>query len=185
MSRMITAAHCLLLLLPGLPLAAQTEEVTLKIETTDRYQRRNQRILTGTLLDPQEQCISIRTDRKVERCIPVDSVKKVSVAVGRRRNMGRAALAGGAVGAVLGALLGAVAASPCEDTGVFSVQVACGPESGALIGGFGGLVIGASIGGLSAAISSPSPIWRDADPKTFTRRSHRLPPVTAGLRVEF
>ncbi len=72
MSRMITAAHCLLVLLPSLPLAAQTEEVTLRIETTDRYQRRHQRILTGALLDPQEQYISIRTDRKGERCIPVD-----------------------------------------------------------------------------------------------------------------
>ncbi len=185
MSRTISAVPILLLLLPLSPLTAQTEEVTVKIEVNNRYQRRYERILTGTLLEPQAHCISIRTDRQGERCIPVDSVKKISVAVGRRRNAGRAALAGGAVGAVLGALIGAASASSCQDTGALTVDFSCNAGFGAMFGGFGGLMLGASIGGFSAAISAPSPIWRDADPTTFTRRGPRVPPVTAGLRVEF
>ncbi len=182
MSRMITAVPCLLLLIPGLPLAAQTEEVTLRIEVTDKYQRRHQRVLTGTLLEPQTSCISIRTERMGELCVPLDSVRKVSMVVGQGRKTGRAMVTGGLVGAVLGAVLGAAATPSCGDA---LIQLNCGAGFGAVAGGFGGLLLGIGIGGLYAAVASPSPVWRDANPATFTRRGRRIPPVGMGLRVEF
>lgn len=166
---------------PATPLPAQSDSTLLRVELRNPWQRKRERTLVGTMLEPRAGCLNLRTSG-LDRCIPVDSLGKVSVARGMRRQYMRSAVAGGLLGMILGGLLVAAASPGCIE-GEFNV--ACGPGTGfaigAVLGGGAGLVLGT----LTAAIAPPTPNWRGVNPRSLIASTRRGPSVIVGLKTAF
>lgn len=137
----------------AMPATAQ-EKPALPTGTSVRVTIDARRPMVGTVVYVTADSLAFRLEKTallVET--PLDSVTRLEVRAGTRRDVGRHALRGALIGGGIGAVLGVIAmASP--DDGVFDLgagYIAVGAGGGAVIGGGIGTLIG---------IASPHAVWQ-------------------------